>query len=69
MRFDWAMFAGGSLARSAAIPGIFLRLSLFPWTVRPGQAGWTALPSPHDGAGVSMGTMAQSVGRMNPFAV
>ena len=52
MRFDWAMFAGGSLARSAAIPGSFLRFSIFPWTVRLGQAGWTASPSPHDGAGI-----------------
>ena len=39
MRFDWAMFAGGSLAQSAASSGSFLRLSFFPWTVRPGQAG------------------------------
>lgn len=31
---------------SAAISGSFLRLSLFPWTVRLGQAGWTASPSP-----------------------
>ena len=30
---------------SAAISGSFLRLSIFPWTVRPGQAGWTASPS------------------------
>ena len=45
MRFDWAMFAGGSLAQSAAISSSFLRRNLFPWTVRPGQAGWTASPS------------------------
>ena len=51
MCFDWAMFAGGSLAQSAAISSSFLRLSLFPWTVRPGQAGWTASSSPRTRAG------------------
>ena len=51
MRFDWAMFAGGSLTQSAAISSSFLRLSLFPWTVRPGQAGWTASSSPRTRAG------------------
>ena len=34
--------AGGS----AHIPSSFLRLIIIPWTVRPGQAGWTASPSP-----------------------
>ena len=38
----------------AAISGSFLCLFIFPWTARPGQAGWTASPSPPS-AGISYG--------------
>ena len=37
---------GTAALRRAAISGSFLRLFIFPWTVRTGQPGWVPSPSP-----------------------
>ena len=55
---------GTAALRRAAISGSFLRLFIFPWTVRTGQPGWAPLPSPPHTQVSPTGTMAQAVGQL-----